>query len=344
VTTTAVPPAGFSRFRRARPAVKRLAKVAGIGIVALVVAITAASFGYNLATDGPAPRPAHLRFADGGGWDTRYLEWGTHGTPVVLVPGAFETADTFARLGPVLAADHRVFAIDLSGTGYSASNPPFSAGHLALQILAFVKTERLTGANAPILVGHSAGAADVGIAALQGPQVVRDVVFLDGDATPLSAPAFLGAIAGALFVNPYKTSVLRLALSQDWLIRSIYSSLCGSTCPRLDQAGVNIWRWPLEQPGFQTEITETMRSGITAMTPAQFAALNATDVPKLVVFGVDDPQMSHSDAALAARKIGSPPPVYVPGRHLTMIASPSQVAAAINSLGNGHGRGSGAAG
>ena len=33
------------------------------------------------------------------------------------------------------------------------------------------------------------------------------------------------------------------------------------------------------------------------MTPAQFSALKATDVPKLVIFGVDDPQMSHADAA-----------------------------------------------
>jgi pimeloyl-ACP methyl ester carboxylesterase len=314
--------------------VKRVAKVAGIAIVALVAAVTVASFGYNLATGGPAPRPAHLLFAEGGGWDTRYLEWGTHGTPVILVPGALETADIFAKLGPVLANNHRVFAIDLSGTGYSAPNPPFSAGHLAAQILAFARTEKLTGANAPVLVGHSAGAADVGIAALQGPKVVKGVVFLDGDATTLSAPSFLGAIASTLFINPYKTSVLRLALSQDWLIKNIYSSQCGPTCPHLNQAGVNTWRWPLEQPGFQTEITETMRFGITAMTPAQFAALKATSVPKLVVFGVGDAEMSHSDAALTARRIGAPPPVFVPGRHLTMIASPGQVAAAIDSLGN----------
>src|ERR1700759_3690800 len=157
MTTTAVRPAGFSRFRWVRPAMKRVAKAGGAAIVALGVVITAASFGYNLATGGPAPRPAHLRFAEGGGWDTRYLEWGTHGTPVVLVPGAFETAGTFARFRPVLAADHRVFAIDLSGTGYSASNPPFSAGHLAGQILAVVKGEGVIGANAPVLVGHSAG-------------------------------------------------------------------------------------------------------------------------------------------------------------------------------------------
>jgi pimeloyl-ACP methyl ester carboxylesterase len=325
--------AGLGRLPRLRRVVKRVAKVAGIAVVALVAAVTAACFGYNLATDGPAPRPVHLLFAEGGGWDTRYLEWGTHGTPVVLVPGAFETADTFARLGPVLAKNHRVFAIDLSGTGYSAPRPPFSADHLAGQILAFLKTEKLTGPDAPVLVGHSAGAADVGIAALQGPRVLKGVVFLDGDATTLGIPSFLRAIAGTLFINPYKTSVLRLALSQDWLIKDIYSSLCGPACPQLDEAGVKTWRWPLEQPGFQAELTYTIRSGITAMTHAQFAALKAVGVPKLVVIGAGDPEMSRSDAALTTQRIGAPPPVYVPGRHLTMIASPRQVAAAIDSLG-----------
>jgi pimeloyl-ACP methyl ester carboxylesterase len=226
-----------------------------------------------------------------------------------------------------------VFAIDLSGTGYSAPNPPFSAGHFAGQILSFLAAEKLTGPQAPVLVGHSAGAADIGIAALQDPKSVRGVVFLDGDATPLPFPAFLGTIASTLFINPYKTSVLRLALSQDWLIRKLYNSMCGPTCPQLDEAGVNTWRWPLEQPGFQAEITYSMRHGITAMTSAQFLALKAADVPKLVVAGTSDPEMPHSDAALTAHRIGAPPPVYVPGRHLTMIASPRQVAAAIDSLG-----------
>jgi pimeloyl-ACP methyl ester carboxylesterase len=206
-------------------------------------------------------------------------------------------------------------------------------------VLAFLKTEKLAGLDAPVLdapvlVGHSAGAADIGIAALEHPGAVRGVVFLDGDATPLPFPAFLGAITGTLFINPYKTSVLRLALCQEGLIKNLYNSMCGPTCPQLDEAGVNTWRWPLGQPGFQAEITYSLRYGITAMTRAQFSALNATDLPKVVVAGVDDPQMSHSDAALTAKKIGAPPPVYVPGRHLTMIASPGQVAAAIDSLGN----------
>ena len=109
------------------------------------------------------------------------------------------------------------------------------------------------------------------------------------------------AIAATLFTNPYKTSVLRLALSQGWLIKNIYNAMCGPTCPQLSKAGVNTWRWPLEQPGFQAEITYSMRYGITAMTSAQFTALKTADVPKLVVVGTNDPEMSHSDAALTAR-------------------------------------------
>jgi triacylglycerol esterase/lipase EstA (alpha/beta hydrolase family) len=146
------------------------------GIV-LAVALTAASFGYNLSTNGPVPRPSGLLMAKGGGFDTRYREWGTTGTPIVLVPGAFETADTFAALGPVLGADHRVFAIDLSGTGYSAPSPSYSTSQLAAQLLAFVTAERLTGASAPVLVGHSSGAAVAGLAAVTaGARAVRGVV------------------------------------------------------------------------------------------------------------------------------------------------------------------------
>jgi len=41
------------------------------------------------------------------GFDTCYRTWCTRGSPIVLVPGAFETTDTFAALGSVLGTDHR---------------------------------------------------------------------------------------------------------------------------------------------------------------------------------------------------------------------------------------------
>jgi pimeloyl-ACP methyl ester carboxylesterase len=320
--------------RRARiPFAQRLRRwVRGalVALAAFLLVATIAGFSYDLATDGPAPRPAGLRFVAAGGFDTRYLAWGTAGTPVVLVPGAFETADTFDAFGPVLAAEHhRVYAIDLTGTGYSAPSPPYSAEHLADQVVAFLRAEHLTGANAAILVGHSAGAADVGIAAVRAPDAVRGVVFLDGDATPLNAPTGLFV---PLMLDPYRTALLRLALSSDALIRAVYDSQCGPGCPQLDAQGVNTWRRPLEQPGFADEITYTMSHGITAMTDAEFAALHAAPVPKLVVAGVDDPQMDPADAEATAQRIGAPGPVYVPGRHLTMIASPGRLASVISAF------------
>jgi pimeloyl-ACP methyl ester carboxylesterase len=263
-----------------------------------------------------------------GGFDTRYRSWGTTGSPIVLVPGAFETADTFAQLGAVLGADHRVFAIDLTGTGYSQPSPPFSASHLASQLVAFLAAKGLTGAAAPVLVGHSSGAAVVGLAALRGSRIASGVVFLDGDATPLAVPLF----AGALLIDPYRTTILRLALSSSWLIRKIYSVQCGPACPPLTPAGVETWRRPLQQPGFESAIAYTLSNGIPSMTSAELARLRASAVPKRVVFGVGDPQLSRAAATRAAASIGAPPAVAVPGRHLTMIAAPRQVAAAIRAL------------
>jgi pimeloyl-ACP methyl ester carboxylesterase len=263
-----------------------------------------------------------------GGFGTRYRTWGTSGSPIVLVPGAFETADTFAALGAALGTDHRVFAIDLTGTGYSTPSPPYTAGHLADQLLAFLAGQGLTGANAPVLVGHSSGAAVVGLAAARGRRVAAGVVFLDGDATPLGVPSALGW----LLIPPYRTTILRLGLSSSWLVQRIYAAQCGPACLPLTAAGVKTWRRPLQQPGFEAAVTYTMRHGIPAMTAAEFSQLRAAAVPKRVIFGVDDPQLSAAGAAQTAARIGAPPPAAVPGRHLTMISSPRQVAAAVRAF------------
>jgi pimeloyl-ACP methyl ester carboxylesterase len=311
--------------RPPRSRLRRLARRTVMIVVVLVAALTAASFGYNLATMGQISRPSGLSMVNAGGFETRYRTWGTTGSAIVLVPGAFETADTFAPLGTVLGTDHRVFAIDLTGTGYSQPSAPFNASHLADQLLAFLTVMRLTGPDAPILVGHSSGAAVVGLAALHGSHAAAGVVFLDGDATPLAVPS----LAGALLINPYLTTIVRLALSSSWLIRQIYSSQCGPSCPRLTSAGVEAWRRPLQQPGFESVISYTMRHGIPSMTNAELGQLRAAALPKRVIVGANDPQFTPAGAAQAASRIGAPPPIAVPGRHLTMISSPQQVAAAI---------------
>ena len=68
------------------------------------------------------------------------------------------------------------------------------------------------------------------------------------------------------------------------------------------------------------------------MTAADFAELRSVPVAKLVIYGANDPQMSAADETATARRIGAPPPVAVPGQHLTMISSPAPVAAALRGL------------
>jgi len=313
-----------SRGRRALRALRWVL----LRLAAAVAALTVASLFYNAATSGYASRPAGLTFVRTGNIQTRYRAWGTTGRPVVLVPGAFETADTFAALGAQLGTDHRVFALDLTGTGYSQARLPFTVTHDAAQVLAFIRALHLTGRNAPIVVGHSSGAAVAALAALDGGPRIAGVMFLDGDARPLSIPS----LAPYLVIDPYRTTLFRLGLSLDWVVRTIYDSQCGPLCPPLSHAGVEVWRRPLQQPGAENALWATLRTGIPSLSHAQLGRLRRSPVPKSVVFGADDPQYSKAAPGQIAASIGAPLPVIVPGRHLTMISAPRQVAAAIRAL------------
>src|SRR5271170_4187237 len=52
-----------------------------------------------------------------------YVSAGNHGSPVLLVHGFPETWWTFREVIPLLAARHRVFAVDLRGFGESDNEP-----------------------------------------------------------------------------------------------------------------------------------------------------------------------------------------------------------------------------
>jgi pimeloyl-ACP methyl ester carboxylesterase len=68
------------------------------------------------------------------------------------------------------------------------------------------------------------------------------------------------------------------------------------------------------------------------MTGSQLDSLRSLPMPKSVVFGAGDPQYSKTTPENVATRIGAQTPTIVPGGHLTMIASPQQVAAAVRQL------------
>ena len=62
-------------------------------------------------------------YAKVNGTELHYVAAGTEGTPVLLVHGFPETWWTFRKLIPLLAASHRVYAVDLRGFGDSDNGP-----------------------------------------------------------------------------------------------------------------------------------------------------------------------------------------------------------------------------
>src|SRR5215472_322931 len=57
------------------------------------------------------------------GTELHYVEAGNSGSPILLVHGFPESWWTFRKLIPLLAAKHRVFAVDLRGFGDSMNAP-----------------------------------------------------------------------------------------------------------------------------------------------------------------------------------------------------------------------------
>lgn len=250
----------------------------------------------------------------------------------MLVHGAFEQVDTWSRLAPLLARDHRVYALDLTGDGYSRRRGPYTVDHFTRQLLGFLSAMHLGGpGERPLLVGHSSGAAVVTEAALRAPGRIGSVMLLDGDA--LDTGAGPPSVLKYLLIDPYRTSLLRLGLSTDRLIRSVYDAQCGPACPRLDAAGVDEWRRPLRMPGAEAALWDMLGEGVPGLPARRVARLAAVRIPKSVVFGAQDDVFSEQTPRQTARRIGAPPPTLVPGaRHLTMISSPHEVAAAVESL------------
>lgn len=295
-----------------------------IATLACAVAATLFSLVYNAATAGRAREPAGLRFVTADGIRTRYRQWGGDGPPVVLVHGFAESADTFDPLGRALAGHHRVYALDLTGWGYSERKGPYDADHQAAQVLGFLDALHLDHVT---LVGHSTGAAVVADATLRSPGRVSRLVFLDGDGLNTGAGASAAGLQTAL-PPPYRTTLLRLAIRSDWLIRQIYESNCGPGCPHLDRAGVDQWRRPLQVAGAENGIWRM--TSIVGLPATRVAALARVPISKAVVFGTADDVFTKSSPYETAQRIGAPAPTLIPGaRHLSFISHPAQVATAI---------------
>lgn len=125
--------------------------------------------------------PERSRWLESFGLRLRVHEWGDpDATPVVLIHGMFDHARTFDLLAPLLAARFRVVAMDARGHGDSqwAESYPW-----VIDVFTIVQLLRSNGRPSH-LVGHSKGGGQSTDAAVREPDLVRQLVNIDGFGPP----------------------------------------------------------------------------------------------------------------------------------------------------------------
>lgn len=101
--------------------------------------------------------------------------------PLLALHGWLDNAASFARLAPLLAAHHRVIALDLPGHGHSAHLPTSALRyHIADQIDHVLAFADALGLGRFDLLGHSLGAGIASLTAAAAPSRIQRLVVIEG--------------------------------------------------------------------------------------------------------------------------------------------------------------------
>jgi pimeloyl-ACP methyl ester carboxylesterase len=285
-------------------------------LLKLAVLATLASLAYNLATrkrdtlryTGPSVLVDGTRLA--------YRHWGTRGSAILLLGGFVEPTWVWRRTAPLLARDHRVFAIDLPPFGYSQRRGPYSLARWTTLARGFIRREHL---DRPVVVGHSLGAA----VAVSLASAASGIVLLDGDALPGGGgPAWLTA----LLVPPWFTSAYRIVTGSDFVFQRVLRDALGPRY-RIDRALIDEFQRPFRLPGTAAAFKSMLRYGIQGVSGQ---ALHAVRTPSLVLWGADDSVDSAAAGRRTAALLRSRFEAIPGAGHLSMLVAPAAVARAVD--------------
>jgi pimeloyl-ACP methyl ester carboxylesterase len=140
-----------------------------------------------------------------------YRAWGQRGTAgVLLVHGGAAHARWWDHIAPLLAADRRVVAIDLSGHGDSGPRTAYSLDLWADELMAVSADSGIAGP--PIVVGHSMGGFVTLRAATLFGEALAGAITVDSpirSLTPEEEAAVLRNAFGPLRVYPDRAEILK---------------------------------------------------------------------------------------------------------------------------------------
>lgn len=292
-------------------------------VLGVIVFLFAASWIFNEATSWRSKPVTELwsgSFVESGGVKTAYQSWGTHGTPIVLVGGFLEPTWVWEKTAESLAKDHRVYALDLDGFGYTERTGPWTLASWGDQVQGFIQALHLGN---PTVVGHSLGAAVAVEVGQRG--VASRIVLVDGDALKVGGPPSF--VRTVLTHTPFVTSLVELATLWDYPARNILKNAYGPYRPPITHEMIDAWTRPLLADNTAKALLGMTKHGIAGFSRAE---LQAGTPPATVIWGELDTVDPIDRGRQTANDIHARFVVIPKAGHVSMLNNPAAVARAIS--------------
>lgn len=238
----------------------------------------------------PAP-PANLTSAwgeqktfDYQGIKINYYEKG-RGQPVILLHGFGACAYTWRFLIPPLAADHRVFTIDLKGFGLSdkPQDGKYAVSDQAEMVAAFIRAQKLQDA---VLIGNSMGGGVALMTYFQlledKPSRIKGLVLIDSAGYPQKLPWFI-RLAQIPVLNTLGPMLLSPRFLTGLVLRKCYYNQY-----KITEEMIDTYAYFSSLPGAPEAVRQTAAQIIPANMEAMIARYKNIQVPTLIIWGEAD--------------------------------------------------------
>lgn len=272
------------------------------------------------------PHAEYSRFVDVGEVHWHLQDLG-QGPVVLLVHGTGASTHSWAGLMPLLATRFRVITLDLPGHGFSRINLPRGSS-LTGMADALAKLLQVEDIHPAVAVGHSAGAAVLARACLDGGLQARLLISLNGALLPLRG------LAGQLFA-PAARLLARVSLVPSLFARRatdrrLVVRLLGDTGSRVPAASADCYQRLMCTP---THVAAALQMMANWDLDPLTRALADLPCPLYLVACGNDRTVPPSDAEQLARRLPQGHLVRIPGLgHLGHEEDPGRFAELIIEL------------
>ncbi len=238
----------------------------------------------------PAP-PANLsqdwgeqKTFDYHGIKINYYEKG-QGPPIILLHGFGACAYTWRYLIPPLAAEHRVFTIDLKGHGLSDKprDGHYAVADQADMVADFIRRQDLRDL---VIMGHSMGGAVTLMAYLklqqEDPGRIKKLVLIDSAGYPQKLPGFI-RVAKIPGLSTVLSKVLSPRFASTLVLKKGYYHKDAVT-----EEQINTYAYFGSLPGSAAAVSQTAKQLMPKDIDAQTARYKTITVPVLIIWGRED--------------------------------------------------------